>query len=309
MPEVDLSRLPQPLRIITEQPPAKPKSLGQRLRDIGLLGVLIGVISTAGAALVTAYFQHSRWSVEQRLARSASDFTAATTTFTTISTELARIQALQEIIFFLYLDAIAGPSPEKASYLAARAREVFPLYETGRVALRQKMDAFIYDTRRHLDWASFAGVPEVVALRGVNRDPLSYGVLKLAKFDCSNRLSVPQTVNQKRFEPSRMKDFLVDWGSSTHQLIVINYCLRQVHELMEPARIWAGNLLGLKDPSQALPAPARMPPETIKDIQETLDFGILRLNGYSSVGAAQVERIRALNAPSGFWSFVAAPAL
>lgn len=297
MSDLDLSKLPQPLRIQSVQPD-KTKSLWSRLRDIGVAGFMIGVISTVVAALVSSYFQHSRWIVEQRLARTAADFQAASTTFATISSELARVNTLQEILFFTYRDAVTKPNAANAEFLAARGKELFAQYEKGRVELRAKMDSYIFDARRHLDWPSAGKPPALLAEKGVNRDPLGYGLLKQSaargEFDCIREKSMPQASKGQAFITSPFTGFSVDWNSSTHHLVVFGYCFRVLNELIEPARIWAAGLDGNGKP------PAPMTSEQIASITTQLDNQLHRLNGFSALGITQVERSRAASEPSGF---------
>lgn len=268
------------------------------LRNFGL----ISLISMVATGLVTAYFQHSRWYVEQRLARSAADFAAASATFNTISAELARMQALQEILFFLHDEAARNPTPEKAAFLAARGREVFGAYEAGRVNLRARMDAYIFDARRHLDWPSSEQDPDLLESNGLDRDPLGYGMLKSAKdFNCVAADSMPQSVDGKKFTSSPFKGFKVDWNSSAHHLIVFSFCFRYIHDKIENARVWATNL-SLKD----APSPPLVPvkPAEQDAIMTQLHNQVHRLNGFSSLGMTQVERARRLNEPPGFLRFV-----
>lgn len=301
MVDVNLSQLPQPLRIVSEKPPEKPRGGWAWLRDIGITGLAIGLITT----VVTAYFQHSRWYVEQRLARSAADFAAASATFDAISSELARMQALQEILFFVYDEASRNPTPAKASFLAARGRETFAAYEKGRVDLRAKIDSFIFDARRHLDWPSSEKVPELVVRKGVDRDPLSYGKLtgsaNESGFNCMSEKSMPQSTDNKTFLPSRFKEFQIDWNSSAHHLIVFSYCFRFLHNQIENARVWAGNLS--LDGAPRPPA-VQLNDKEYREIKKQLDNQVYRLNGFSAIAMTQVEYSRVVNAPPAFLAFM-----
>ncbi|MFH3479688.1 hypothetical protein [Xanthobacter variabilis] len=299
MSDLDLSKLPQPLRIQSVQPDTT-KSLWSRLRDIGIAGAVIGLITTVVAASASSIFQYSRWQAEQSLARTAADFQAATTTFAAISSELARINTLQEILFFTYRDAVTKPNTANAEFLAARGKELFALYEIGRVDLRAKMDSYIFDARRHLDWPSAATTPALLTDKGMDRDPLGYGQLKRSaargEFDCIREKSMPQSSDGQVFTPSDFKDFSVDWNSSTHHLVVFGYCFRVLNELLEPARIWAAGL----DSSGKTPSP--MTSEQMDAISTQLDNQVHRLNGFSALGITQVERSRARAKPPGFLS-------
>ncbi|GGF50999.1 hypothetical protein GCM10007301_08000 [Azorhizobium oxalatiphilum] len=310
MPEVDLSRLPQPLRILSEtsSPPQRP-GFWARLRDLGLTSFIVGLISTVAAALTTVYFQYNRWDVDQRLARAKTDFEAADQTFRTISGDLARMQSLQEILFFLYKDATASPTPEKAGFLLARGRETFVLYEKGRVELRAKIDSYIFDVRRHLDWASTAGTPELILSNGIDLDPLSYGKIAQSaaagEFDCAAEKSMPQSSDHQTFEPSRFKGwFDVDWRSSTHHLIIFNYCFRTLHNLIEPARIWAGSPSPANPPTANPTAPVAMTGPMAQVIGTQLNNQVQRLNGFSALGSTQVEQVRLNSRPISFLDFI-----
>lgn len=298
MPDVDLSHLPQPLRILSEQPPRK-KSAWEWLRDIGITGLVVGIISGLIAAVVSAYFQHNRWYVEQNLALSKADFEAATASFDTISTELSKMRSLQEILFFTYTAAANRTDPEDMSYLAARAREIFPTYEHGRVELRQKMDSYIYGVRRNLDWAS--GWKRGGARNASRADPLSYGAISASSdFDCADEKTMPKS-GDAGFGRAPFQTFTVDWNSSTHQLVVFDYCFRKLHALIAPARYWAGTL----PPDGApVPPPHGLEADRVASIVTQLDNQIYRLNRFTALGMTQVERIRQANAPPDFLAFV-----
>lgn len=313
MSDIDLSKLPNPIYVVTQQLPPEKKTdkswLGW-LRDIGI----IGIVSAAFAALVTTYFQYKRWDVEQRLAKSQAEFQSASQTFASVSANIARAQALQEILFFIYRDASANPPPDKAAFLTARARETYPLYEAARVELRQKIDTYLFDTRQHLDWASDIQVPGVIALGGVDPDPLSSGELKSASdFSCLEERSMPQSMDHKMFERSSYKTFQIDWNSSTHHLIIFVHCFRAIHDQMEPARIWAGNLVEASRQPAAPGNGTNGSPTLAKPVLgnneaqvliHQLNNQIQRLNGFSALGMTQVARTRRQNAPPGFFTFI-----
>lgn len=298
MPDVDLSHIPQPLRILTEQPPRK-KTTWEWLRDIGITGLVLGVISGLIAALVSAYFQHNRWYVEQSLARNAADFKAATDSFEAISAELSKIRSLQEILFFTYSAAANRTEPEDVAYLAARAREIFPIYERERVELREKMDSYIFAVRRNLDWAS--GWSTGGDRNATRDDPLSYAALNTSSdFDCADPRTMPKS-GDAGFGRENFEKFTADWNSSTHQLIVFDFCFRKLHSLVAPARFWAGTL---PPEGTASAAPPAMSAEKLASITTQLDNQVYRLNRFTALGITQVERIRQTNAPPRFLDFL-----
>lgn len=291
-PEIEPASIPQPFRILSEQPPAGRKSFFSRLKDIGL----IGIAGTIFAAAVGTAFQYARWYVEEKLERNADDFTAATRTFDSMNVELAKAQTLQEVIYFTYADAMEPHPPQKLKYLRERAAATFPAYEAQRMMLRQKIDAIIFDAQRHLDWASAPQHRDMSASTGAAKDPLSYGKLKQAKFDCTGEASMPHFPDEKTLDVVSFKGFDIDWRSIKHHLIVFNYCFRQVHDAIEPARVWAA---GAQDASQP-PLPAPPPAAT----RQQLDNNVQRLNGISMLGMIQVERVRGLNTPPDLFYFL-----
>mgnify|MGYP000856635737 CR=1 FL=1 len=326
MTEINLSSLPQPLHIITEQPSRK-KTTWDWLRDIGITGLILGVISGFIAAWVSAYFQHNRWYVEQRLARDTKELQDATETFTKITTSLAKAQALQEILFFTFVEATKNIPDSERKYLEDIARNTFVDYESERISLREKIDYFIFDTRWHLDWASDLATPQIITQGGVNRDPLSYGRIKssdntrnddkASDFNCLDPRSMPQSIDNKSFEPSKFKAFTIDWYSSTHTLILYNYCFRTLHDEIWPARVWAGTLAPkLSTSAQAAaasaPSAAQTPPtppqvlseSRIDQLADQLSNQVQRLNAFSALGMTQIERTRKKTEPPGFWMFV-----
>lgn len=326
MTEINLSNLPQPLHIITEQPSRKRTTWGW-LRDIGIIGLVLGAVSGIIAAGVSAYFQHKRWYVEQRLARDTKELQDATETFTKITASLAKAQALQEILFFTYVEAAKDIPNSERKYLENIARDTFVNYEAERIALRGKIDSFIYDTRWHLDWASGLKTPEIIAQGGVNSDPLSYGRIKgsdntrnddkTSDFNCLNPRSMPQSSDNKIFEPSKFNAFTIDWYSSTHTLIVYNYCFRTLHDEIWPARIWAGTLApknltptqaaaaAVPPAGQTQPAPPQALPEwRIDQLADQLSNQVQRLNAFSALGMTQIERTRKKTELPSYWAFI-----
>ncbi|MGU3495828.1 hypothetical protein ACLBXM_17440 [Xanthobacteraceae bacterium A53D] len=302
MTEIDLSRLPQPLRVIQERPKEK-RDLLSILKDVGLFSLILTAISALAVGTITGFFQYTRWYVDQRQERARVEFTAADKTFREISADLARMQALQEILFFLYKDAADTPPPDKAAFLSARGRDTFTLYEKGRVDLRAKMDSYIFEARRALDWPSRTGTPDLLQTNGVDSDPLSYGkIAQSAKpggdFSCASEKTMPQSRDHKTFNPSPFKEFRIDWQSSTHHLIIFNYCFRALHTMLEPARVWAADDF----PSNGAPRP--VPPladdkqahdKAEEMIVKLLNNQVHRLNGFSALGITQVERTRKNN--------------
>lgn len=247
------------------------------------------------AALFGTVFQYSRWLVEQQLARNADDFKIATHTFNTLAADLAKAQTLQETLFFTYDSATSPANPQQLKFLRKRGADIYPLYEEQRLALRQKMDSLLFDVQRHLDWASDPKSRDFTAATGGSRDPLSYGKLKRADFDCLSKRSMPHFPDEKLLGVEKFDSFDVDWRSIKHHLIVYNYCFRQIHDQIEAVRVWAG-LSGDADMQAAA--------LDIEKLKQKLDNNVQRLNGISMLGLIQVERVRELNTPPGVLNFL-----
>lgn len=292
--DIDASIIPQPFRIVTEHPPTPKKTMGDRLKDIGI----IGIAGTIFAAAVGTAFQYARWHVEQQLERHAEDFKAATKTFDTLNTELSKAQTLQEMLYFTYSEAAGPVTQQQMRFLRDRAAVVFPQYEDQRMLMRQKMDSLIFDVQRHLDWASAPQHRDLSAATGVAKDPLSYGKLKVAKFDCTPEQSMPHFPDLTTLDVVRFDGFDIDWKSIKHHLVVYNYCFRKIHDALEPVRVWAAAAKETTLPATALdPAP---------DLKTQLDNNVQRLNGISMLGMIQVERVRELNTPPDPFYYVRA---
>lgn len=290
--QVDGQERPRTFRIELVQPPSPKKTVADRLKDVGIIGLVGAVL----AALFGTAFQYSRWLVEQQLARNADDFKIATHTFNTLAEDLAKAQTLQETLYFTYRDALTPDNPEHLKFLRQRAAAIYVLYEAQRLAMRQRMDSLLFDVQRHLDWASAPQFRDLAAATGASRDPLSYGRLKQAKFDClDKKKSIPHFPDQTSLGIENFGTFDVDWRSIKHHLIVYNFCFRQIHDEIEAIRVWA-----------ALPDSTDMRSNGVnaEGLAQKLDNNVQRLNGISMLGLIQVERVRELNTPPGVLHFL-----
>lgn len=291
----------RPARRGADTPRPKPKGLLTWLRENTL-----GTLTASGliASVVAAFYQHSKWSAEQNIKNNIDAIERANNTFDTISKKISEAHALQEVLFFTYHEAVNSFDIYQNSYLMNLAKKTFVEYETARIDLLKNIDFYIYSTRRNLDWVSDPYRPNASMQDGTDQDPLSYARLKCA-LTCTGSASVPQIDSiTHKYEKSVIKNnengvgFDIDWNSATHNLIVFNYCFRDLHRSILDARVWAESISNGK-----MLAPRPLSASQEKKIEQKIDYQTMRLNVFSSRAMAEVAMAVERREPPNFFAY------
>jgi hypothetical protein len=288
-----------------------------------------------GLAIVTlltsvfgGYFQYLNAYQDKVSTQAKDDMAAATTTFMDISNAFSQVQALQQILYADFTEAIRDKSDTSQQSLTAKnAQDASLEYERERTALRESADVLARKAEIYIDWASDTG-RDPAAKRNVNDDPLTRSLLRDYDFDCADNANFPQfgNVDAKETPADNVsdKDFCaagrkqsaaaeitpadafiricpgkndktavrIYWYSAKHHVLTMHYCLEAAHDRLEAARAWA----------------ARSDRDTTKESQIIADADRVsleldnltrRLNAFTSLALSQMERIRVKYRPGG----------
>ena len=242
-----------------------------------------------------------------------ADMTAATDTFVEISKAFAEAQALQEIVYFNFKDAVRlhqkakleEADTAKKHLISEAGKKAFEDYTKARTALREKSGVFARKAELYIDWASNPK-RDPAAKHQLNQDPLTQSLLGVYNFNCNTDLPDFNTGQAKQIEENEdkckeasvtakqycKKDTVkVDWRSAKHHVVTMYYCFDLSHGDLKAARIWAS-----ASDNEATSAKN----ERANGIETNLNNQVLRLNAFMSLAMSQLEAIRVKYRPSSF---------
>jgi hypothetical protein len=242
-----------------------------------------------------------------------ADMTAATDTFVDISNAFAQAQALQEIVYFNFRDAVRlyrkakqdDADTAKKHMITEAGKKAFDDYVKARTALREKSGIYARKAELYIDWASNLK-HDPAAKYELNQDPLTQTLLGVYNFNCDTNLprfkaSEAEQIAEREdkcAKPSATaKQYCnkgpvkIDWQSAKHHVVTMYYCFDLSHNDLEAARIWAAG-------SEIDATLAKN--EKADQIESNLNNQVLRLNAFMSLTMSQLETIRVKYRPSSF---------
>jgi hypothetical protein len=252
-------------------------------KHLSILGLVGGVIGTA----VGSYFQYVSWREEQNIARYKEDFAAATAVFGDVASTLSTAVNLQQILYFTFRDAVdAGVDKDDDAFQTKAARDTYKSYVDARNMLRERIDALARKTEIYVDWPSDRNRDPTVQR---STDPLNSHSLGEYDFDCAKYLPNSASVETLKVDsipkPNTTASLQVDWRSTKHHIVALQYCFETVHRLILAARQWAAR-------SAVTP---EMMNKIIRDrekIQAASDQLVERLNAFMMLTMWRIQDIR-----------------
>lgn len=252
-------------------------------KHLSILGLVGGVVGTA----VGSYFQYVSWREEQNIARYKEDFAAATAVFSDVASTLSTAVNLQQILYFTFRDAVdAGVDKNDDAFQTKTARDTYKSYVDARNALRERIDALARKMEIYIDWPSDRNRDPTVQR---SADPLNSHSLGEYDFDCAKYLPNPASIETLKVDsiakPNTTASLLVDWRSTKHHIVALQYCFETVHRLTLVARQWAAKS----------PVTPEMMNKIIRDrekIQAAADQLVERLNAFMMLTMWRIQDIR-----------------
>ncbi|MBR0737805.1 hypothetical protein JQ581_12790 [Bradyrhizobium liaoningense] len=311
---------------LTQSPTVRPlRWLTQFDRGFTLVKGLSLV--TVLSSLLVGYFQYLNSYREKVSAQAKENMQAATKTFDDISTKFSQVQALQQQLFADYSTALDDRADADERAVAVKsAQDNLKDYETAQRALFETGELLARNAQMYIDWATnFSRDPaERIA---PTSDPLDQTLLRTYDFDCEHHLpefmtstagaattprgsaedacSVDARYNwdppysyvdicpRNREKAGSNGSVTIHWFSAKHQVVVMHYCLRNLHEKLAPMRSWAAH-------PEAKPA-SKMSAQTDRDrIQTAIDFQAKRLNAFMNLATFHMDGIRETYRPDSF---------
>jgi hypothetical protein len=252
-------------------------------KHLSILGLVGGVIGTA----VGSYFQYVSWREEQNIARYKEDFATATAVFGDVASTLSTAVNLQQILYFTFRDAVdAGVDKNDDAFQTKTARDTYKSYLEARNALRERIDALARKMEIYVDWPSDRNRDPTVQR---SADPLNSHSLGAYDFDCAKYLPNSTSIETLKVDsipkPDTTASLQVDWRSTKHHIVALQYCFETVHRLILAARQWAAK-------SSVTP---EMMNKIIRDrekIQAAFDQLVERLNAFMMLTMWRIQDIR-----------------
>jgi hypothetical protein len=252
-------------------------------KHLSILGLVGGVVGTA----VGSYFQYVSWREEQNIARYKEDFAAATAVFSDVASTLSTAVNLQQILYFTFRDAVdAGADKNDDAFQTKTARDTYKSYVDARNALRERIDALARKMEIYVDWPSDRNRDPTVQR---SADPLNSHSLGEYDFDCANYLPNSASIETLKVDsvpkPNTTASLQIDWRSTKHHIVALQYCFETVHRQIMAARQWAAK-------SAVTP---EMMNKIIRDrekIQAAADQLVERLNAFMMLTMWRIQDIR-----------------
>ncbi|MGY8685554.1 hypothetical protein Q2941_48755 [Bradyrhizobium sp. UFLA05-153] len=308
-------------------PPSEPPLSWLEKFDRGFtLFKSLSLVTMLGSLLVGS-FQYLNSYQDKVSAQAKENMLAAAKTFDDISTKFSLVQALQQQLFSDYSAALDDRADANERILAVKnAQDVLKVYETAQLALFETGDLLARNAEIYIDWASnFKGDPEVRLTP--NSDPLDQSLLRAYDFDCDHHLpqftptngsasTTPRITAEdacsidarynwdpaysyvdvcpKNREKAGTNDSVaIHWFSAKHQVLVMHYCLRNLHERLAPVRYWASQ------PEAKSASKASLQVDRDR-LQTAIDLQAKRLNAFMSLATFQMDGIRESYRPDSF---------
>src|SRR5215469_5808465 len=194
---------------------------------------------------------------------------------------------LQQILYFTFRDAAdAGVDKNDDAFQTKTARDTYKSYLDARNALRERIDALARKMEIYVDWPSDRNRDPTVQR---SADPLNSHSLGEYDFDCAKYLPNSTSIETLKVDPIPKPDttasLQVDWRSTKHHIVALQYCFETVHRLILAARQWAAKS----------PVTPEMMNKIIRDrekVQAAFDQLVERLNAFMMLTMWRIQDIR-----------------
>jgi hypothetical protein len=215
------------------------------------------------------------------------NFAAATAVFSDVASTLSTAVNLQQILYFTFRDAV-DPSVDKNddAFQTKTARDTYKSYVDARNALRERIDALARKMEIYIDWPSDRNRDPTVQR---SADQLNSHSLGEYDFDCAKYLPNSASIETLKVDsiakPNTTASLQVDWRSTKHHIVALQYCFETVHRLILVARQWAAKS----------PVTPEMMNKIIRDrekIQAASDQLVERLNAFMMLTMWRIQDIR-----------------
>jgi hypothetical protein len=281
---------------------------------------------TVLSSLLVGYFQYLNSYREKVSVHAKENMQTAAETFDAIATKFSQVQVLQQQLFSDYSIALDDQADADEQALAVKsAQDNLKGYEDAQLALFEASDLLARKAQMYIDWAThFRLNPD--EQQTPTSDPLDQALLRAFDFDCNHNL--PQFASPKtgataaprvsaenacsvagynrdpphsyvdicpknREKAASNESVTIHWFSAKHQVVVMHYCLRNLHEKLAPVRSWAAH-------PDAKPAGGMSPPLDRDRIQTALDLQAKRLNAFMNLATFHMDGIREAYRPDSF---------
>jgi hypothetical protein len=285
-------------------------------------------VVTVLSSLLLGYFQYLNSYQEKVGAQAKDDMLAAASAFKDISTKFSQVQALQQLLFSDFATALDDHADADERSLATKnAQGILKTYEEAQMALSETGELMARNAEIYIDWtSSFRRDP--AQPRGPTSDPLDQTLLRAYDFDCNEHLpqfepasggaskagraSVSNTCSVDIVQANGDPEYsyvnlcprnnekagsdtsvTIHWFSAKHQVLVMNYCLQNLHERLGPVRSWASQI-------EAKPLNSASFQVDRDRIQATIDVQAKRLNAFMGLATFRMDAIRETYRPDSF---------
>ncbi|MFK4509513.1 hypothetical protein LPJ38_15180 [Bradyrhizobium daqingense] len=281
---------------------------------------------TVLSSLLVGYFQYLNSYREKVSAHAKENMQTAAEAFDTIATKFSKVQALQQQLFSDYTIVLDDRADSDEQALAVKsALENLKGYEEAQLALFETSELLARKAQMHIDWATHFRL-NPYEQQTPTSDPLDQALLRAFDFDCDHNLpqfappkgaatatprvpaenacsvagynwdpphSYVDICPKNREKAGSNESVTIHWFSAKHQLVVMHYCLRNLHEKLAPVRSWAAN-------PDARPAGKMSSPVDRDRIQTALDFQARRLNAFMNLATFHMDGLREAYRPDSF---------
>ena len=278
-------------------------------------------VVTVLSGLLVSSFQYLNSYQEKVSAQAKDDMLAAASAFKDISTKFSQMQALQQLLFSDFATALDDHADANERSLATKnAQNILKSYEEAQMALFETGELMGRNAEVYMDWTdSFRFDP--AHRSGPTIDPLDQTLLRAYDFDCNEHLpqfqpgigsasgsnACPVDTQAKgdreywkvNFCPRNKEkagsdtSVTIDWFSAKHQVLVLNYCIQNLHQRLGPVRSWASQI-------EAKPLNSASFQVDRDRIQATIDVQAKRINAFMGLATFRMSAIRETYRPDSF---------
>ena len=214
-------------------------------------------VVTVLSGLLVSSFQYLNSYQEKVSAQAKDDMLAAASAFKDISTKFSQVQALQQLLFYDFATALDDHADANERSLATKnAQSILKTYDEAQMALFETGELMGRNAEIYIDWTdSFRCDPAQPRDRPTS-DPLDQTLLRAYDFDCNEHLPQFQPAIGgasgsnacRRYSGQGDREYwkvnfcprnkekagsdtsvTIDWFSAKHQVLVMNYCLQNLH--------------------------------------------------------------------------------
>ena len=258
-------------------------------------------LTSAGSlsTLLVAYFQNLSAYQDKVAAQAKNDIEAATQAFTDTSNALSTALALQQRLTINFYSAVQDDVYKNDdAYLTRDARSTYSAYLNAYEALHQNYNLWARKAEIYLDWASDV-TRDPARNTSPSTDPIFMSLLGEYDFDCENDMPSffgnTTTKLTDKNNPANPQ-LVVDWYSTQHHVLTIEYCFDVTHKRMNAVLQWASN--SNIDAAQMSYMLDKDSVALFKVTRPTKQ--ILRLNAFMSLAMRQIDQIPVKYRPNGF---------